>query len=84
MGVPGELAQVLPSPLHFEQVSQLVTPAMVGEAAVCGADAGRHLKRARTYLDAGYDEVYVANIGPHVGAFMSLWRDEVLPELRRS
>jgi G6PDH family F420-dependent oxidoreductase len=84
MGVPGELAQVLPSPLHFEQASELVTPEMVGEIAICGRDAGRHVKQARAYVDAGYDEVYVANIGPNQEAFMSLWRDEVLPELRRS
>jgi G6PDH family F420-dependent oxidoreductase len=83
MGVPGELAQVLPSPLHFEQASELVTPEMVGDIAICGPDPGRHVKQARTYIDAGYDEVYVANIGPNQKAFMSLWRDEVLPELRR-
>jgi G6PDH family F420-dependent oxidoreductase len=82
MGVPGELGQVLPSPLHFEQASQLVTPEMIAEAAVCGPDAGRHVKRARTYLDAGYDEIYVANIGPNVESFMALWRDDVLPALR--
>jgi G6PDH family F420-dependent oxidoreductase len=84
MCVPGELGQVLPSPLHFEQASQLVTPEMVAEAAVCGPDADRHVKGAQAYLDAGYDEVYVANIGPNQDAFMSLWRDEVLPELRQN
>ena len=84
MCLPGELGQVLPSPLHFEQASQLVTPQLVAEAAVCGPDAGRHVKGAQAYVDAGYDEVYVANIGPNQEAFMSLWRDEVLPELRRS
>jgi len=40
--------------------------------------------RARAHLDAGYDEVYVANIGPNIESFMTLWRDDVLPELRES
>ncbi len=83
-GVPGELAQVLPSPRHFEQASQLVTEEMTRDSVVCGPDAEAHLGQARTYLRAGYDEVYVANMGPHYTGFMRLWRDEVLPELRRA
>jgi G6PDH family F420-dependent oxidoreductase len=82
-GLPGELAQVLPSPRHFEQASQLVTEQMTAESVACGPDAGKHIEQARAYLDAGYDEVYVANMGPHYQGCMDLWRDEVLPELRR-
>ena len=82
-GVPGELAQVLPSPRHFEQASQLVTEQMTGEAVACGPDAAAHLEQARSFLDAGYDEIYVANMGPHYQGMLDLWRDEVLPELRR-
>src|SRR6266536_2405765 len=40
-GVPGELSQVLPSPRHFEQASQLVQPDMLREAFACGPDAER-------------------------------------------
>jgi G6PDH family F420-dependent oxidoreductase len=82
-GVPGELAQVLPSPRHFEQASQLVTEQMTREATACGPDPAAHIEQARSYLDAGYDEIYVANMGPHYQGMLDLWRDEVLPELRR-
>ena len=82
-GLPGELAQVLPSPKHFEQASQLVTEEMIGDSVACGPDAAEHLEQARSFVDAGYDEVYVANMGPHYEACITLWRDEVLPELRR-
>ena len=82
-GLPGELAQVLPSPKHFEQASQLVTEDMTAKAVACGADADQHLQQARSFIDAGYDEIYVANMGPHYKGCIDLWRDEVLPELRR-
>ena len=64
-GLPGELAQVLPSPQHFEQASQLVTEESTAESVVCGPDVERHVDVFAPYADAGYDEVYVANMGPH-------------------
>ncbi len=77
--LPGELAQVLGSPRHLEQACRLVTP----EAVVCGSDADRHLARFDAYARAGFDEVYVAHIGPHRDAFFQLYSDRVLPALRR-
>ncbi len=35
-GLPGELAQVLPSPKHFEQASQLVTREAIADSIVAG------------------------------------------------
>ena len=61
-GVPGELSQVLPSPKHFEQASQLVTKDQI--------------------KDAGYDEVYVANVGPNYRELIDLYAKEVLPQVR--
>jgi G6PDH family F420-dependent oxidoreductase len=81
-GVPGELSQVLPSPRHFEQASQLVPKDTMREAFVCGPDAGAHLQMLNTYVDAGYDEVYVANTGPHQREFFTMYTKEVLPKLR--
>jgi G6PDH family F420-dependent oxidoreductase len=64
-GVPGELSQVLPSPKHFEQAAQLVTAEMMDDAFVCGNDPQAHLDMIRKYADAGFDEIYVGNTGPH-------------------
>jgi G6PDH family F420-dependent oxidoreductase len=81
--LPGELSQVLPSPRHFEQASQLVTPQMLTESYALGPDPERHLTMIGQYAKAGYDEVYVANIGPHYRQFFELYSREVLPALRR-
>ena len=81
-GVPGELSQVLPSPRHFEQASELVTPEMVKDAFVCGNRAEAHLEMIDQYAKAGFDEVYVANTGPHFQGLFDLYQREVLPHLR--
>jgi G6PDH family F420-dependent oxidoreductase len=81
-GLPGELAQVLPSPQHFEQASQLVTKEMTADSVVCGPDLERHVDVFAPYADAGYDEVYVANMGPHYAEMIKAYGEKVLPALR--
>ena len=80
--LPGELAQILPTPEHFEQAAQLVTEGMVAEQVPCGPDIDRHVEALREYERAGFDELYVNQIGPEQDAFFAAYRDEVLPRLR--
>jgi|SRR5579884_1020543 len=80
--LPGELAQILPTPEHFEQASQLVTEEMVAQSVACGPDVERHVKEIEAYRDAGFDELYVSQIGPEQDAFFAAYREEVLPRLR--
>jgi len=81
--LPGELSQVLPTPAHFEQASELVKPDMVADTVPCGPDPQRHLGSLRQYVEAGYDEVYVNQIGPEQDAFFEGWAQHVLPVARR-
>ena len=81
-GLPGELAQVLPDPQHFEQASQLVTKEMTAQSVVCGPDLERHVDAFAPYVDAGYDEVYVANMGPNYADMIRAYGEKVLPALR--
>lgn len=86
-GLPGELAQTLPSPRHFEQASSLVTEDSVRESIAYGADVDRHVEAFRPYADAGFDVVHISQIGgaekdTNVEGFFAFYRDEVLPRLR--
>ena len=81
-GLPGELAQVLPSVRHFEQASTLVTREATSETVVAGPDLDDHLAQLREYRDAGFDEVYVANMGPHFREMIEAYGRDVLPTLR--
>jgi G6PDH family F420-dependent oxidoreductase len=79
--LPGELAQVLPTPEHFAQASQLVTEEMVAEDTPCGPDVDKHVEAITAYADAGFDELYVNQIGPQQDAFFEAYRNEVLPRV---
>ncbi|MGN6780367.1 MAG: TIGR03557 family F420-dependent LLM class oxidoreductase [Marmoricola sp.] len=78
-GLPGELAQVLYSPKHFEQASQLVTEEMTREATVAGRDLDAHVEQLERYRDAGFDSIHVANMGPHYADMIAFYGREVLP-----
>jgi G6PDH family F420-dependent oxidoreductase len=77
-GLPGELAQVLPAPAHFEQASTLVTEKMIAESIPCGPDPERHAAAIQAFVDAGFDEIYVQQIGPDQGGFLRFYERKVL------
>ena len=77
--LPGELAQILPTPAHFEQACTLITEDMVAEAVTCGPDLERHVAALEEYADAGADELFVQQIGPEQDAFFDTWAPAVLP-----
>lgn len=79
-GLPGELAQILPTVEHFEQATELVTLDSTRESVVAGSDPAPHLEQVREYAEAGYDELYVANMGPHYQAMIEFYGEHVLPE----
>jgi coenzyme F420-dependent glucose-6-phosphate dehydrogenase len=77
----GELTQVLPMPAHFEQAVSTVREEDVAEKVVCGPDTDRHVEAVREFLEAGYDHVYVHQIGPEQEDFIRFWSEEVLPRV---
>ncbi|GHF59694.1 LLM class F420-dependent oxidoreductase [Streptomyces mashuensis] len=80
--LPGELNQVLPTPAHFEQATELVTREKVAGAVTCGDDPEEHAAALRAYADAGFDRVHVNQIGPDQRGFFDFYRTRVLPLLR--
>jgi G6PDH family F420-dependent oxidoreductase len=80
-GLPGELAQVLPTPEHFEQATELVTMESTRDSVVAGDDPEDHLSQIREYADAGYDELYLANMGPHHQEMIEFYGKHILPSL---
>jgi G6PDH family F420-dependent oxidoreductase len=82
-GVPGEASQELRMPQHFEQVSQLVTEDMTKESVACGPDPERHMAAITPYLEAGYDEVFVSQMGEEQEGFFRFWETELQPRLAK-
>jgi G6PDH family F420-dependent oxidoreductase len=75
--LPGELAQVLPTPSHFEQACELVESEMLSTPV--GPDLDAHAESLQAYADAGVDELFVQQIGPEQDAFFETWAKEILP-----
>jgi hypothetical protein len=70
---------VLPTPAHFEQASQLVTEEMIAESVPCGPDVVRIVATFQEFADAGFDELYVQQIGPRQEQFFAVLTRDVLP-----
>ena len=47
----------------------------------CGPDPERHLDTIRKYAHAGYDAVFVHQIGPDQEGFLRFYGEEVLPKV---
>lgn len=82
--LPGQLNQELPTPHTFEAAITLVEPDAVAEQIPCGPDVGRHCAALAERASAGYDEIYVQQVGPDMDGFFKLYADEVLPQVRRA
>ncbi len=80
-GVPGELNQELPMPAHFEQAAQQVTEDQIAEKTPCGPDPERHVAVLREFAEAGFDEIYMSQIGTDQAGFLRFFFDEVRPRL---
>jgi G6PDH family F420-dependent oxidoreductase len=81
-GVPGQLSQDLPTPSHFAQASELVTPEQIAEKIPCGPDVDKIASTIQEYVDAGFDEVYVNQIGTDQQGFFDVFRRDIEPLLR--
>ncbi|MGE3539749.1 MAG: TIGR03557 family F420-dependent LLM class oxidoreductase [Candidatus Tectimicrobiota bacterium] len=80
-GIKGELSQELPTPAYFEQASKLVRPEDIAQAVICGPDPARHVQKIQELTDAGYDHIYVHQIGPDQEGFLRFYEREVLPKV---
>ncbi len=81
--LPGEMGQVLPTPRHFEQLEPLITEEMVRRNSVCGDDVDEHVSALNAFAEAGFDRVYVNQIGPDQRGFFDFYRTKVLPQVRQ-
>lgn len=83
-GLPGELGQILPTPAHFEQASELVDEDQIAESIPCGPDLDAHLEKIGEYEEAGFDELYVQQVGDGHERMFELYSQEILPRYNGS
>src|SRR4051812_49022608 len=73
----------LPGPAHFAAASKFVTEDDVAEQIPCGPDVKLHVEAVKKFLDAGFTDVALVQIGEHEqDAFFDWSQRELLPALR--
>jgi len=73
----------LPNPTAFDAATRYVTPGDVADGIACGPDVEAHVAAVKPYLDAGFDEVALVQIGADTQADFCAWAErELLPALR--
>jgi G6PDH family F420-dependent oxidoreductase len=80
--IPGEAAQLLPLPRHFGQLAELITKDRV--TAPCGPDPEPYIEAIKAYEEAGFDEVYLGQVGGSLEGAFEFFATQVLPRMRES
>lgn len=73
----------LPNPESFDSATQFVTPEQVADTLACGPDLDEHVEKVKAFIDAGYTDVALVQIGADQQAEFIAWAErELLPALR--
>ena len=80
--LPGDNSQELPLPSSFESLAEIVTEDQVAEQIACGPDPDVHIAKIQPFIDAGFDHVYIHDVGPDQAGFLTFAEKELLPRLR--
>ena len=82
--VPSKLNWELPLPSHFEAAVESVEEDDVAESVICGPDPDGYRKAIQEFVGAGYDHVYLHQIGPDQEGFLRFYERELQPALRET
>jgi G6PDH family F420-dependent oxidoreductase len=80
-GGGGQLSQDAPMWLQYEAVAELTSPDDMAKSVPCGPDAARAAEAINEYVEAGFDEIYIAQMGPDQEGGIRFLAEEVLPLL---
>ena len=81
-GVAGSLMAELPLPSHFEAAASMIDKEDAAANVACGPDPDVHIENIRKFVDAGYDHLWIHQIGPEQDAFLEFYASEVLPKVK--
>ncbi|WP_436930881.1 TIGR03557 family F420-dependent LLM class oxidoreductase [Halosimplex halobium] len=76
---PGSINWELRTPKDIEGATERVDEDLIAEKVVCGPDADDHIEQIERFVGAGFDHVYVHQVGPDQSAFFEFYESEILP-----
>jgi G6PDH family F420-dependent oxidoreductase len=81
-GAGGQISQDLPMWHGFEALAELSDPDQVAKSVPCGPDPARAAESLAKYVEAGFDEVYISQMGPDQESGMRFLVEQVFPLLK--
>lgn len=73
----------LPNPDAFESATGFVSPEQVAEQIACGPDVQEHVDSIRPFIEAGFTDIALVQIGGDTQEKFLAWAErELLPALR--
>ena len=84
-GIPGwKVMAELPNVVNFDAAVATVRDEDLAETAGIGSEADAHVEAIMPFVEAGYDEVCVVQVGDDKAGFLRFWTDEVRPRLDKA
>jgi coenzyme F420-dependent glucose-6-phosphate dehydrogenase len=80
-GLNGPLMSELALPAYFEQAATIIDKTAVAKTVICGPDSERHWEAIQEYARAGYDHVFVHQVGADQEGFFQFYERKILPRL---
>ncbi|AXX31024.1 F420-dependent glucose-6-phosphate dehydrogenase, Mext_1273 family [Actinosynnema pretiosum subsp. pretiosum] len=72
----------LETPEHFDAVSEHVTAEQIGRVVNVSSDLGRHAELLRSYVELGFEKVFLHHVGQEQDRFLDAFGERVLAEVR--
>ncbi len=73
--------QDIKSPLDFEQMAKLVRPEDFQGRMLISSDPEKHRQQIQKFIDLGFDQVYLHNVGRNQTEWIEVFSRDVLPKL---
>jgi G6PDH family F420-dependent oxidoreductase len=77
--VSSEVSAELPLPRHFEQLTEEASEDQIAEIIVCGPRPETHIEAINKFAEAGFNHVFVHQVGDQQDGFFDFYRNEIIP-----
>jgi G6PDH family F420-dependent oxidoreductase len=79
-GINGQLNQEIASTPLMEMAAAMVTEADVAKKVLYSRDPEKHIEEIHKHIEAGFDHIYMHQIGPDQELFFRFYEQHILPE----
>jgi G6PDH family F420-dependent oxidoreductase len=80
-GLKGSLNTELRTVVHFEQAVAMVTKEEIAKSIICGPEPEPYIEEIQKYINAGYDHIYIHQVGPDQAGFFKFFERELRDQM---